>query len=154
MKSIGIIPARYASSRFPGKPLAMIGDKSMLRRVYERVRLSGVTKAIIATDDKRIAEHAKSFGAEVIITSSKHQTGTERIAEAYKKIKEDFDVVINIQGDEPFIDPSHLRLLIKAFDKKDVQICTLADDFDSEEVLQSANSIKIVCDINQNALYF
>jgi len=154
MRTIGIIPARFASSRFPGKPLALIGDKSMLRRVYERVRLSGVNEVIIATDDKRIANHAESFGAKIIMTSVKHNTGTERIEEAYRKLKKEYDIVINIQGDEPFIDPAHIRLLIKSFQQSDIDICTLADEFDSQNTLESSNSIKVVTDCKNNALYF
>lgn len=154
MKAIAIIPARYDSSRFPGKPLSMIGDKSMIRRVYERVRLSGIKDVIVATDDKRIKDHAEKFGAEVIMTSKKHQSGTERCAEAYRKSGKSSDIVINIQGDEPFIEPWHIKLLTKAFSKKEVQIATLADHFEDQDSLFSPNTVKIVTDKNNMSMYF
>ena len=154
MKVIAIIPARYASSRFPGKPLAMIGDKSMIRRVYERVKLSGVDEVLIATDDDRIKEHVEKFGAKVIITSSNHTTGTERCAEALTKSTNDYDVVINVQGDEPFIDPSHLKQLSRVFEEKDIQIASLMDKFETLDELHSPNNIKITVDQHNFALYF
>lgn len=154
MKAIGIIPARYGSSRFPGKPLAKIGEKSMIRRVYEKVRLSGIKDVWIATDDKRIFNHTKEFGAQAIMTSVRHQSGTERCAEALKKIGGNFDVVVNIQGDEPFADPSHLKLLVNAFKNKDVQIATLTDAFDNLQQLFSPNTVKIIADHQFFATYF
>lgn len=154
MKAIGIIPARYESTRFPGKPLAMIGDKSMIRRVYERVRLSGIRDVVIATDDKRIYKHAEEFGATAILTSKKHTTGTERCVEALKKIGKNFDIVINIQGDEPFVDPSHLKLLIASFKNRLVQISTLAENVNNVQELFNPNNVKIVADHRNFALYF
>ncbi|MBC8342611.1 MAG: 3-deoxy-manno-octulosonate cytidylyltransferase [Bacteroidetes bacterium] len=154
MKVIAIIPARYHSSRFPGKPLAMIGDKSMIRRVFERVKLSGVTEAIIATDDDRILKHAENFGAKVILTSSKHKTGTERCAEAYEKNGAAYEVVINVQGDEPFIDPAQIKLLSKTFEDQQIQIASLMEKITKLEELEDPNTIKIAVDHQNFALYF
>ncbi|MEA3496598.1 MAG: 3-deoxy-manno-octulosonate cytidylyltransferase [Bacteroidota bacterium] len=154
MKTIGIIPARYDSTRFPGKPLAMIGNKSMIQRVYERAMLSSLDKVIIATDNKKIEKHAKKFGAEVIMTSTSHKTGTERCAEAFKKYEKDFDIVINIQGDEPFFEPKQIELLIKSFKQKDVQISTLIEKIDNIEDLNSPNTIKVLKDKDSFAIYF
>ena len=114
MKILGIIPARYASTRFPGKPLIEILGKSMLQRVYEQAKKSEhLTDVIIATDDERIASHAKLFGAKVVMTKTDHPSGTDRSYEAYLNNKISYDYVINIQGDEPFIDPSQINLLTK-----------------------------------------
>jgi 3-deoxy-manno-octulosonate cytidylyltransferase (CMP-KDO synthetase) len=154
MSTIGIIPARYQSSRFPGKPLAKIGDKSMIQRVYERCRLAGLDKVLIATDDERIADHAKDFNANVIMTSADCKTGTERCYEAYSKLDEKFDNIINIQGDEPFIDPNQIMLISKAFEEEEVQIATLAEKFEKKEELFSENTAKIVKNHQDFALYF
>jgi 3-deoxy-manno-octulosonate cytidylyltransferase (CMP-KDO synthetase) len=154
MKTIAIIPARYASKRFPGKPLAKIGDKSMIQRVYERVRLSGLQETLIATDDDRIQKHAESFGAKVIMTSPEHKSGTERIAEAYEKLGQHFDVVINVQGDEPFIDPHQLMKLSSVFKNENIEIASLMEIFEEIEDLKSPNNIKITIDKEDFALYF
>ena len=112
MKILGIIPARYASTRFPGKPLIEILGKSMLQRVYEQAKKSKLlTDVVIATDDERIATHAKAFGANVVMTKAEHPSGTDRSYEAYLNTKTKYDYIINIQGDEPFIDPSQIDLL-------------------------------------------
>ena len=132
----------------------MIGDKSMIMRVYERVRLSGIRDVVVATDDKRIAEHAEKLGAIVVMTSKKHQSGTERCAEAYRKYNKEYDVVINVQGDEPFIEPSQIKMLRNSFKNKNVQIATLADNFKDTESLFSPNTVKIVKNINNMAMYF
>ncbi|MFC2114380.1 3-deoxy-manno-octulosonate cytidylyltransferase [Bacteroidota bacterium] len=154
MKIIVIIPARFASTRFPGKPLALIGDKSMIRRVYERVRLSGIRDVYIATDDIRISDHVKEFNASVIMTSSSHTTGTERCAEAYQLIGQEYDVVINVQGDEPFIDPSQINLLAKAFEDDGVQIATLREKIENAEDIENPNTIKVVGNHLNNAMFF
>jgi len=154
MKVIAIIPARYASTRFPGKPLALIGDKSMIQRVYERVRLGGIQDVYIATDDDRIREHAESFHAQVVMTSPDHQTGTERCAEAYRLIGKESDIVINVQGDEPFIDPKQPELLSGAFNDPEVQIATLAQKFENPGELDNPNTIKLVVNHADFAMYF
>ena len=115
LKFLGIIPARYASTRFPAKPLAMLGGKTVIQRVYEQV--AGILDdAYVATDDERIEEAVKAFGGKVVMTSVNHKSGTDRCYEAYTKIGGDFDVVVNIQGDEPFIQPSQLETVKACFD--------------------------------------
>lgn len=156
MKFIGIIPARYASTRFPGKPLAILGDKTVVQRVYEQVK-GVVDRAIVATDDQRIFDHVKSFGGEVIMTSPNHKSGTDRCYEAYIKAGEPFDVVINIQGDEPFIQPSQLETVKACFDDPHTQIATLVKPFtvsDGWSALENVNSPKVVVNKNMQALYF
>ncbi|MDR2470127.1 MAG: 3-deoxy-manno-octulosonate cytidylyltransferase [Tannerella sp.] len=157
MKFSGIIPARYASTRFPGKPLADMKGKPMIQRVYERV-LPTVDDLCIATDDRRIEEAAKAFGACVVMTSDCHRSGTERCYEAYCKMGTCGDVVINIQGDEPFIHPRQIELLKHCFDTPDVQIATLVKPFepdsDSEDTLFNPNSPKVVLNRNGDALLF
>ena len=153
MKFLGIIPARYDSTRFPGKPLVIIKGKSMIHRVYEQASKSkSLSKVIVATDDERIFSHVKKIGGEVMMTSSKHRCGTDRCAEVSKKIKS--DVVINIQGDEPFINPKQIDLVAKCFANKNVRIATLAKKCDDESELKSANTIKVVFDKNKKAIYF
>lgn len=154
MKSIGIIPARYHSTRFPGKPLALIGHKSMIRRVYEKARFSRLDEVVIATDDERIKEHAMEFGAQVVMTSPDIPNGTIRCYNALKMLNLETDVVVNVQGDEPFIDPAQINALLDAFEDKDVQIATLADYFISREDLESESHMKIVTDARGFALYF
>ena len=157
MKFSGIIPARYASTRFPGKPLADMKGKPMIQRVYERVLLT-VDELCIATDDERIEAAAKAFGARVIMTSDRHRSGTERCYEAYCKMETRCDVVINIQGDEPFIHPRQIELLKRSFDTPDVQIATLVKPFepneDGEKILFNPNSPKVVLAGNGDALFF
>ncbi|HXC07088.1 MAG TPA: NTP transferase domain-containing protein, partial [Bacteroidia bacterium] len=112
MKILGVIPARYASSRFPGKPLLDILGKSMIRRVYEQSMASGsLHKVVVATDDARIYDHVKAFGGQVVMTSDTHPSGTDRCFEALTLETDSYDYVVNIQGDEPFIDPSQIELL-------------------------------------------
>jgi 3-deoxy-manno-octulosonate cytidylyltransferase (CMP-KDO synthetase) len=154
MRVLGIIPARYESSRFPGKPLALIGDKAMLRHVYDNVMVSGLFEnVIIATDDKRIFEAARSWNADVVMTSSAHPSGTDRIAEAAKSIEEEYDVIINIQGDEPFILAEPLRQLISLFNEENVEIGTLVGELRENEV-ESPDIVKAVLDVKGKALYF
>ena len=153
---LGIIPARYASTRFPAKPLAMLGGKTVIQRVYEQV--AGVLDdAYVATDDERIEAAVKAFGGKVVMTSVDHKSGTDRCYEACMKVGGDFDVVVNIQGDEPFIQPSQLVALQACFEDTQTQIATLVKPFsteDSFEVLENVNSPKVVVNKNWNALYF
>lgn len=154
MSIIGIIPARYASTRFPGKPLAMIKGKSMLQRVYEQtVKSPLLNETIIATDDTRIADHAKSFGAPVVITKSEHPSGTDRCFEAYQKHGKAFDYVINVQGDEPFIDPAQISSLAEVCDGS-VEIATQMIRCNDHEVLFDKGEVKIVLNTRKEALYF
>lgn len=154
MKILGIIPARYASTRFPGKPLIDILGKSMLQRVYEQASKSKeLTSVIIATDDERIASHAQSFGAKVVITKAEHPSGTDRCFEAYKNFGEEFDYIINIQGDEPFIDPSQIDLLANICDGN-TELATLMIKCNSHAVLFDKGEVKITLNTNNEALYF
>jgi 3-deoxy-manno-octulosonate cytidylyltransferase (CMP-KDO synthetase) len=154
MKILGIIPARYQSSRFPGKPLIDIAGKSMIQRVYEQcLESTKLDKIIIATDDQRILDHLHGFDAEGIMTSTHHATGTDRCGEVVANFP-DFDVIINIQGDEPMIDPSQIDLLCSCFDKINTQIATLVKKIDSLEELYNENSPKVILNKNQEAIYF
>ncbi|MBN9300994.1 MULTISPECIES: 3-deoxy-manno-octulosonate cytidylyltransferase [Dysgonomonas] len=156
MKFIAIIPARYASTRFPGKPLADMGGKPMIQRVYEQVKRA-VHYVWVATDDSRIFETVKAFGGKAVMTSTDHRSGTDRIQEAYFKIGEDFDVVINVQGDEPFIQPEQIESLKECFDSKDVELATLVKPFKKEDgfdVLFNPNSPKVVINKENEAIYF
>lgn len=153
MKFIGIIPARYASTRFPGKPLAILGGKPVIQRVYEQV-VSVLGEAYVATDDDRIFQVVESFGGKAVMTRSDHKSGTDRIEEAAQKLSTDADVIINVQGDEPFIQKSQLETVKALFDDPQVQIGTLGKPFDTMEAVQNPNSPKIVTDINGYAMYF
>lgn len=156
MKFIAIIPARYASTRFPGKPLADMGGKPMIQRVYEQVKRA-VHDVWVATDDSRIFKTVQSFGGKAVMTSTEHRSGTDRIQEAYSKIGEDFDVVINVQGDEPFIQPEQIESLKECFDSKDVELATLVKPFKKEDgfdVLFNPNSPKVVINKKNEAIYF
>ncbi len=154
MTIIGIIPARYASTRFPGKPLIQINGKSMIQRVYEQAAKSKLmTKIIIATDDDRIAEHAKSFGAEVVITKAEHPSGTDRCFEAYQLNGQNFDYVLNIQGDEPFLDPEQIDSLAQGC-AEDVEIATQMIKCTDHDVLFDKGEVKIILNSNKEALYF
>jgi 3-deoxy-manno-octulosonate cytidylyltransferase (CMP-KDO synthetase) len=153
---IGIIPARYASTRFPGKPLAMLGDMTMIERVYRQVEKE-LDDVWVATDDNRIAEAVKAFGGNVVMTSEKHRSGTDRCCEAYDNIGSKADVIINIQGDEPFIDPLQLRQIKQCFDRSDTDIATLVRPFDASrgfDALANPNSPKVVFDSQMRALLF
>ena len=129
MKFIGIIPARYASSRFPGKPLADICGKTMIERVYVQASKE-LDEVYVATDDNRIADAVAAFGGKAVMTSTEHRSGTDRCYEAYRNIGSDADVVINIQGDEPFIDPSQISVLKGCFDDESTELATLVRSFD------------------------
>ena len=156
MKFIGIIPARYAATRFPAKPLAVLGGKPVIQRVYEQV--SGILdEAYVATDDERIESAVKAFGGKVVMTSVHHKSGTDRCYEAYTKVGRGYDVVVNIQGDEPFIQKSQLEALKACFEDPATQIETLVKPFipdDGLEALDNVNSPKVVVGKNMNALYF
>lgn len=156
MKFLGIIPARYASTRFPAKPLAMLGGKTVIERVYTQV-LGQVDDVYVATDDERIRQAVEAFGGKVVMTSSLHKSGTDRCREAVDIVGNDFDVVINIQGDEPFIQSSQLQAIKACFDQPDTQIATLVKPFtpsDGWEALQNPNSPKVVINRQMEAIYF
>jgi 3-deoxy-manno-octulosonate cytidylyltransferase (CMP-KDO synthetase) len=154
MKIIGIIPARFASSRFPGKPLADIAGKSMIRRVYERCQQSSVLNdLVVATDDLRIAEHVEAFGGQAMMTSGTHQSGTDRCNEVLSKLPA-FDVCINIQGDEPLIDPAQIDLLSCCFEDRTVELATLVKKITTEEELFNPNTPKVVLNHAMEAVYF
>ena len=156
MKFIAIIPARYASTRFPGKPLAMLGGRPVIQRVYEQV--AGVLDdAVVATDDERIYDAVLAFGGRAEMTSPDHKSGTDRCWEAYLKQGKTYDVVVNVQGDEPFIRASQLEAVKRCFDDPATDIATLVRPFaatDGLEALENPNSPKVVLDAQSRALYF
>ena len=156
MNFLAIIPSRYASTRFPGKPLALLGGKPIVQHVYERVRRV-FTDLCVATDDERIFNAVKDFGGNVVMTSDKHKSGTDRCCEVIDKLEVQPDVVVNVQGDEPFIAASQLESVMKCFDDGATQIATLVKPYseaDGWEALNNPNSPKVVVDENDNALYF
>ena len=153
MKFIGIIPARYASTRFPGKPLALLGGKPVIQHVYEKVA-AVLEAAYVATDDDRIYDVVKAFGGQVAMTRTDHKSGTDRIEEAIEKIGGEWDVVVNVQGDEPFVSKSQLDTICHCFDDPTTQIATLGKPFESMEAVQNPNSPKIVVDNMGFAMYF
>jgi 3-deoxy-D-manno-octulosonate cytidylyltransferase len=153
MKVIGIIPARYASSRFPGKPLAKLGGKYVIQRVVEQVG-AVLDDVYVATDDERIYNTVTSMGAKAVMTRPDHQSGTDRIAEALEKIGGNFDVVVNIQGDEPFIQKSQIETVVACFNDADTQIATLGKKFATIEEAKNPNSPKIILDNRSYAMYF
>jgi len=159
MQFFGIIPARYASTRFPGKPLADIQGKSMIRRVYEQALKAGIFQdVVVATDDQRILEHVDAFG-KAVLTSDQHPSGTDRCYEAAEYMsrkwkRKPHDVVVNIQGDEPFIDPGQIKLLCECFDNPDTHIATLVKKIDSSKDLFNPNVVKVVTGLDGKALYF
>ncbi len=153
MTFTAIIPARYASTRFPGKPLAVLGGKTVIQRVYEQVS-KVLNEVYVATDDERIFSCVESFGGKAVMTRKDHQSGTDRIQEAVEKTGTQADVIINVQGDEPFIQPSQIQTLMQLFDDLSTQIGTLGKPFESMEVVDNPNSPKIVTDNRGFALYF
>ncbi len=160
MKTIAIIPARYASTRFPGKPLALLGGKPVIQRVYEKVA-PHVDMAVVATDDDRIYDAVTAFKGRVVMTSADHKSGTDRVKEAYDKVAEalgvDYDVVINVQGDEPFIDPKQIQAVKDCFMDAATEIATLVKPFHPEDgldALLNPNSPKVVVGKSGQALYF
>lgn len=155
MEIIGIIPARYASTRFPGKPLVDIGGKSMIRRVYEQAKKSAsLADVIVATDDERIAGHVEGFGGKAVMTDSSHQSGTDRCYEAIRKFRPSAEVVINIQGDEPFISPGQIDLVASCFTEPATQIATLVKKISTNEELFNVNTPKVLLNKNAEAVYF
>lgn len=157
MNILGIIPARYASTRFPGKPLVDIAGKTMIQRVYERSSIA-LEKVVVATDDKRIKKAVEAFGGKVIMTSKKHKSGTDRCAEAAEiyiaETKDKIDVIINIQGDEPFIYPEQIKSLANIFKKKRAQIGTLVKPINNASDIFDENKPKVVLNANKEAIYF
>jgi len=154
MKILGIIPARYDSSRFPGKPLVDIRGKSMIHRVYEQCQASKLlSEVIVATDDVRIFEHVKAFGGAVQMTNPNHPSGTDRCAEVASAL--DADVIVNIQGDEPFIDPKQIDLAIRPFIENDgIEITTLVKQINDTKSIFNSNVVKCVFNKKQQAMYF
>ncbi len=154
---LGIIPARYASTRFPGKPLADIGGKPMIQRVYEQAS-KALTHVVVATDDERIMQAVQHFGGKVVMTASTHQSGTDRCAEALnrygKSTGKKFNIVVNIQGDEPFIDPEQIETLLSCFDQPETQIATLVKPAGDAAALFDPNKPKVVTGAKAQALYF
>jgi 3-deoxy-manno-octulosonate cytidylyltransferase (CMP-KDO synthetase) len=155
MKVIGIIPSRYGSTRFPGKPLIDILGKSMIQRVFEQcIKCNKLTDIIVATDDERIYNHVIEFGGKAMMTSGKHATGTERCNEIAQNLKEKFDVIVNIQGDEPFIEPLQIDEIIQLFDDPKTQIGTLGKKIDDMAIVGDENTPKAIFDKEGNALNF
>lgn len=152
-----IIPARYASTRFPGKPLADVGGKSMIRRVYEQVSLKN-QDVYVATDDSRIFEAVNEFNGRAVMTSPDHKTGTERCAEALKLIEKDtgkkFRIIINVQGDEPFLQPEQLDTLKLCFNDPKTQIATLIKPINDTEIIFDENKTKVIINNSKEAIYF
>lgn len=157
MEILALIPARYASTRFPGKPLVDIDGKSMIQRVYEQ-SLKAFKHVYVATDDNRIFKHIVDLGYKAIMTSDKHKSGTDRCAEALETIQNEtpikFDVVVNIQGDEPFINPQQLRLLVCAFEESETQIATLIKKIENKQDLFDPNKPKVIIDKKGKVIYF
>ena len=153
MKFTAIIPARYASTRFPGKPLALLSGKPIIQHVYEQVK-QVIKDVWVATDDQRIIETVNTFGGKAVMTRKDHKSGTDRIEEAAEKIQTQADIIINVQGDEPFIQPSQIETLMHLFDAPETQIGTLGKLFESIEAIENPNSPKIVTDNRGFALYF
>lgn len=155
MNVLGIIPARFASTRFPGKPLVDINGKSMIQRVYEQaLKAKALAKVIVATDDQRIFDAVTAFGGNAAMTNTEHRSGTDRCNEVLRKSTSSFDAVINIQGDEPFINPDQIDQLAKLIQENDVQIATLAKKITSNDELFSPNAVKVIFNATQEAIYF
>jgi len=153
MKTIGIIPARYASTRFPAKPLVDIAGKTMIQRVYEQAKKCDLDHVVVATDDERIASVVRSFKGEVVMTDTKHQSGTDRCAEVAQTLP-DYDIVINIQGDEPFIDPAQIALVKSCFTDETIKLATLIKEIHTDDELFNPNIPKVVVNSNHQAIYF
>jgi 3-deoxy-manno-octulosonate cytidylyltransferase (CMP-KDO synthetase) len=152
---LGIIPARFASSRYPGKPLIDIRGKSMIRRVYEQAKKShSLDRVVVATDDDRIYQHVLSFGGEVLMTSSEHPSGTDRCWEALVQLPENYQYIVNIQGDEPFIDPSQIDLLGGLLVDGKTELATLVIAVENHELLVDPGEAKVVLNVDMEALYF
>ncbi|MBQ9639736.1 MAG: 3-deoxy-manno-octulosonate cytidylyltransferase [Bacteroidales bacterium] len=158
MRVLAIIPARYASTRFPGKPLLPIGGRPMVQHVYDRLTaMPAISTTIVATEDQRIVEAVEQFGGRVMLTAQTHRSGTDRCGEVLRKLDaqgDSYDLVLNVQGDEPFVDTTQIETLVAAFDDPATQIATLRKRIDNLELLGSPNAVKVVTDLNGNALYF
>lgn len=153
---IAIIPARYASTRFPGKPLAMLGGITVIQRVYDQVK-KALDNVIVATDDERIYSHVHAFGGKAVMTGSHHRSGTDRCWEAYSLNGGNEDIIINVQGDEPFIQPEQIATIMQCFSDDTIDIATLVKPFPSSgdvSALENPNAAKVVIDADMNALYF
>jgi len=154
MEVLGIIPARYASTRFPGKPLININGKTMIKRVYEQAKSAGLAEVLVATDDERILAHVQAFGGKAVMTAAHHQSGTDRCFEAYKLHDKPFEYIINIQGDEPFIRPEQINLVAACFAHPGTQLATLIKKITTAEELFNVNAPKVVINNAREALYF
>ena len=154
MKVVGVIPSRFNSMRFPGKPLAMIKGKTMIQRVCEQAWKSKLDAVVVATDDMRIADEVLKFGGQYVLTDPKHPTGTDRCREALYMLDKQYDAVVNIQGDEPFVDPEQINQVVDLIAMEGTQIASLARLIDDEDELFSPNVVKVVMDNDGNALYF
>ena len=154
MKTLGIIPSRYASTRFPSKPLSMIKGKTMIQRVWEQACKARLDAVVIATDDMRIADEVLKFGGQYVLTDPNHRSGTDRCREALYRVEGQYDAVVNIQGDEPFIDPAQINQVIELISRDDTALASLAKRIDDEDELFSPNVVKVVMNQQGNALYF
>lgn len=158
MKVLAVIPARFASTRFPGKPLAQLGGKPIIQWVWECVaQMPALADAVVATDDERIADAVRQFGGQAMMTSTSHRSGTDRCGEVLQKMEaqgKQYDVVINVQGDEPFTKHSQLQSLIDCFAVAETQIATLKTAIRSQEELLSPNNVKVICNAQGKAVYF
>lgn len=155
MRSIGIIPARFDSTRFPGKPLVDILGKPMIQRVYEQAKkASSLHEVIVATDDQRIFEAVEAFEGKVVLTSTKHQSGTDRCLEAVEKLEENYEIIVNIQGDEPYISPEQIQLILSCFHQENTEIATLVKLIHDEKELWNPNKPKVLMDEDDFAIYF
>ena len=156
LRALGVIPARFASTRFPGKPLAPLGNGSLLSAVWTAAKGSArLTRVIVATEDQRIVDACGSYGAEAMLTSADHLSGTDRAAEVVLRVGEPFDILVNIQGDEPFVSPTSLDRLVAAFDERpDLGMATLAEPLDAVDDLADPGVVKVVVAHDGRALYF
>ncbi len=155
MKILGIIPARFGSTRFEGKPLALINGKMMIQRVFEQARkATKLADVVVATDDERIVHAVEGFGGKAVMTSADHKSGTDRCREVVEKIGRDFDAVINIQGDEPYINPLQINQIAELISDDDTPLASLCKPIKDEDELKSPNAVKVVFDKNGKALYF
>ncbi len=155
MHSIGIIPARYGSSRFPGSTLVEINGKSMIRRVYEQAKkATALDHVVVATDDERIAAEIQQFNGEVMMTSKDHESGTDRCLDALQQLEQEFDIVVNIQGDEPFISPEQINLILSCFHSENTEIATLVKLIADEQELWNPNKPKVLMDEDDFAILF
>ena len=153
MKFFGIIPARYSSTRFPGKPLALLNHKPVIQHVYEQVS-AVLHETYVATDDQRIYDTVLSFGGKAVMTSKNHKSGTDRIQEAVEILQPTCDVILNIQGDDPFIQKEQITSLCQCFDDSNTQIATLGKPFENQKAVENSNSPKIVLNNQGYAMYF